>query len=103
VHVRVHVLVCTAWHGTRPEGLVCRHLDGNPTNSVPSNLAWGTVSENAFDSVRHGGHPEAAKTHCPQGHEYSEENTAIHSGRRSCRTCHRASNAQYEIRKGAAA
>lgn len=30
------------------------------------------------------------KTHCPKGHEYSEENTRWHSGRRECVTCIRA-------------
>ena len=30
------------------------------------------------------------KTHCPQGHEYTEENTRVSKrGQRSCRTCHR--------------
>jgi hypothetical protein len=30
------------------------------------------------------------KTHCPQGHEYSIENTYIdHRGGRHCRTCYR--------------
>ncbi|MGW3275482.1 HNH endonuclease signature motif containing protein [Streptomyces kronopolitis] len=32
----------------------------------------------------------ARKTHCPKGHEYSEENTRWHSGRRECVTCIRA-------------
>jgi hypothetical protein len=40
-----------------------------------------------------------AKTHCPQGHEFSPENTAVCTrpdGRtwRRCRTCHRARNAR---------
>lgn len=29
------------------------------------------------------------KTHCPQGHEYSSENTQITRGYRRCATCHR--------------
>lgn len=28
-----------------------------------------------------------AKTHCPQGHEYSPENTYVHRSKRACRTC----------------
>lgn len=32
----------------------------------------------------------AAKTHCPQGHPYSTENTYVSpQGKRFCRTCHR--------------
>lgn len=31
-----------------------------------------------------------AKTHCPQGHEYNEENTHIRkNGNRQCRVCGR--------------
>lgn len=33
---------------------VVRHLDGNPTNNVVWNLAWGTQRDNWEDSVRHG-------------------------------------------------
>jgi len=33
----------------------------------------------------------AAKTHCPKGHEYTPENTRIHTGgRRQCIACSRA-------------
>ncbi|MFF8283387.1 HNH endonuclease signature motif containing protein [Streptomyces albus] len=32
----------------------------------------------------------ARKTHCPRGHEYTEENTRWHSGRRECIICVRA-------------
>lgn len=31
----------------------------------------------------------ARKTHCPQGHEYTDENTYVRKGQRSCRACHR--------------
>jgi len=30
---------------------------------------------------------EAAKTHCPQGHPYDEENTIRRGGKRYCRLC----------------
>jgi hypothetical protein len=32
----------------------CRHLDGDPSNNRPSNLAWGTCKENGEDRIRHG-------------------------------------------------
>lgn len=38
-----------------PDNLpVVRHLDGNPTNNVVWNLAWGTYRDNWEDSIRHG-------------------------------------------------
>jgi hypothetical protein len=47
-------IICEAFHGPRPPGNVCRHLDGNPVNDVPSNLAWGTQSQNCMDKHAHG-------------------------------------------------
>jgi hypothetical protein len=35
-------------------GQVCRHLDGNPRNNHPLNLAWGTPEQNMKDKARHG-------------------------------------------------
>lgn len=86
---RIHVLVAEAFHGRRQQGQVVRHLDGNPLNNQAGNLAWGTYRDNEDDKVRHGtGNP--AKTHCPQGHEYSPENTYNPPvGGRQCRACHR--------------
>ena len=37
-----------------------------------------------------GGSRQKAKTHCPQRHEYTVENTYVYNGKRSCRACHRA-------------
>lgn len=51
---RVHQLVLLAFVGPRPEGMQCRHLDGDPTNNQLENLRWGTPLENHADSVRHG-------------------------------------------------
>jgi hypothetical protein len=41
-----------------------------------------------------------AKTHCPQEHEYTPENTIrLKSGRRRCKTCHRQQQAASVARK----
>lgn len=50
----VHRLVLEAFVGPCPEGMQCRHLDGNPANNRVPNLAWGTPLENAADKRRHG-------------------------------------------------
>lgn len=50
----VHILVAEAFHGARPSRKTCvRHLDGNPLNNRPSNLAWGTYQENENDKRIH--------------------------------------------------
>lgn len=43
--------------GPRPDGLECRHLDGNPANNRLLNLKWGTRTENVHDSMLHGTKP----------------------------------------------
>ncbi len=54
-HVRyVHRLVLEAFVGPCPEGMECRHLDGNPRNNRVENLRWGTHRENRQDMERHG-------------------------------------------------
>jgi hypothetical protein len=53
-YARVATLVCEAWHGRRPVGLLVRHLDGSKSNNVPDNLQWGTAMENSQDCKRHG-------------------------------------------------
>jgi len=50
----IHQLVATAFHGVRPGVYITRHLNGNPLDNRAVNLAWGTHSENARDSIRHG-------------------------------------------------
>lgn len=64
----VHIAVCTAYHGPRPDGQVVRHLDGNPRNNRADNLCWGTGAENEADKILHGTallgelHPQAKLT-----------------------------------------
>jgi len=43
-----------AFHGEKPDGYEARHLDGDKLNNHPSNLAWGTHSENECDKMKHG-------------------------------------------------
>ncbi|TDL05607.1 hypothetical protein EUA05_17955 [Mycobacterium paragordonae] len=52
--VKVHTLVCTAFHGPRPDGMECRHLNDVKADNRAENLCWGTMSENHEDAVRNG-------------------------------------------------
>lgn len=90
---KVHALVALAFIGPRPEGMEVCHYDGNPLNNHLFNLDYDTHSANLHDQVRHGTHPEASRTHCDNGHEYTPDNIYWRKrgrGRvtRLCKTCH---------------
>lgn len=92
--VGVHRLVALAWIGEPPSSdHEVAHGDGNRTNNVVGNLRWATRKENAADREMHGNtvrgarHHNGKKTHCPQGHPYTPENTKMDGARRRCRTC----------------
>lgn len=75
----VHALVLEAFVGPRPDGAVARHLDGDPTNNRPGNLAWGTVQENQADTVRHGRTTRGEKN--PRARLTAEDVAAIREAR----------------------
>lgn len=46
-NVKVHQLVCAAFHGEKPfDDAVVIHLDEDGVNNRPENLKWGTQKEN---------------------------------------------------------
>jgi hypothetical protein len=60
----VHRLVCMAFHGMPVSDTEqVRHLDGNPANNAPANLAWGGQYENWQDRKAHGRGCEGEKHH----------------------------------------
>lgn len=88
---RVHRLVLLAFVGPRPDGMECRHIDGDHQNNILGNLRWGTHSENEFDRVKHGTHHNARKTHCANGHPFDDVTTFTRTnGGRGCRVCQKA-------------
>lgn len=91
----VHVLVLETFVGPRPAaGMHGCHRDDDPANNRLKNLYWGTPRQNARDMVNNGGCPKSRITHCPQGHQYTEDNTYIvpSTGHRNCRACVKAKN-----------
>ena len=84
----IHHLVAEAFIGPRPDGMEVRHKNGDMLDNRASNLVYGTSGENHLDTVRHGRHHNAIKTHCPAGHEYTPENTYREpKGSRHCCVC----------------
>ncbi|WP_454113585.1 HNH endonuclease [Microbacterium maritypicum] len=86
----VHRLVLMAFVGPCPEGMEGCHNDGDPANNGLDNLRWDTRAGNTADSLTHGTHHQANKTHCPRGHLLQAPNLTkaeLRLGRRGCLAC----------------
>jgi len=94
----VHSLVCEAFHGPRPKDrrFAC-HINGDHLDNRPENLYWGTPKQNYEDAVNHG-RTLSSKTHCVNGHEYTEENVYLRpdGAGRVCRTCTQVREEKYK-------
>lgn len=75
--------------GPIPDGMQLDHLCRNRCCVNPEHLEPVTCRENLMRGTGHAAR-NAAKTHCPQGHPYDDENTGFNkSGGRYCKTCNR--------------
>ncbi len=87
--IGAHRAAWMLFKGELQEELVLDHLCRNRRCVNPDHLEEVTQVENMRRSR---GHPargrwQRVKTHCPQGHEYDEENTRRNAGRRYCEAC----------------
>lgn len=91
--------------GPIPEGLELDHLCRVRHCVNPEHLEPVTRAENLARSPIYWGNVKAAKTHCPKGHPYDDENTYSPPGRegahRLCRTCRRERNREAQKRRRA--
>lgn len=85
---RCHQVAYEEWKGLVPNGLEIDHLCCNTSCCNPDHLEAVTHQMN----VRRSRSTGENRTHCRQGHEYTEENT-VRSGKkrkRLCRECNKA-------------
>jgi len=83
-----HRAAYTIYVGEIPQGINVCHKCDVPECVNPDHLFLGTQKDNIQDSKSKGRHRQLRKTHCPNGHEYNEENTYFSSkGWRYCRAC----------------
>lgn len=74
--------------GPIPPGLVIDHLCRNRSCVNPAHLEAVTPAENVRRTFEHPRVKPALRTHCPQGHEFTPENTRTPpSGGRKCIAC----------------
>lgn len=92
-----------AWEvyvGEIPSGMWVLHKCDNKICVNIDHLYIGTVIENSRDVAVRKRSAWLKKTHCPQGHQYSDENTYRYGGRRFCRACHKIAVYKNDIKRG---
>jgi hypothetical protein len=86
--------------GPVPDGMQLDHRCRNRACVNPAHLEPVTCEQNLKRSPRTWATRNTAKTHCPQGHEYTLDNTRLdQNGGRYCRACARAKAAARRARQ----
>lgn len=91
------------------DGYECCHYCDDPRCTEKEHLWEGTHAENMRDAHRKGrgrthgpGNLGHRRTYCPQGHEYTKENTGIYNFAQYCKECKRVKAREYQAKRRAA-
>ena len=84
---RAHRISYEHWNGKIPEDKVIDHLCRNRNCVNPQHLEVVTQQENYIRGNT--GKHNLEKTHCPKGHELTEDNVKLQGNKRACRICAR--------------
>lgn len=99
---KAHLVSYELTYGPRPNDLVVRHTCDNTLCVRPDHLILGTQYDNVRDMITRKRHGNTIKTHCVNGHEFTEENTyhpPHRPGTRDCKACHLEATRRYDRKK----
>jgi hypothetical protein len=99
--IPTHRLAYEALVGPIPHGLQLDHLCRVRCCCNPAHMEPVTQQENIRrgDAGKARGTALRERTHCKNGHPFSEDNTLRHGGVRHCRTCRRAIGNRYNRKR----